>query len=393
MFTRDYTMLPCFEKADYYYTQYPESLQGPITHSSVSSYVCRVSYPAAKGEFEKSIEAFAPVIPHTVHYMNGYYCGMDSLAWAELYYFKGDLNNAEEFARQAVYRAHEKNQYEIEYRGLYFLLRIGLCSGDYPAVQELLHKIEAQLEIAEYVNRYTIYYIGIGWFYAQIGDTANLEPWLTDEFEKSELNTMLHGFETLVKAKCAFADKRYASVLQTLEEHLENKYGLGSFLFGKLETTLLRAVSHYRLGETGAAVQALEAAYDMALSNALDMPFIELGEAMRDLAGAALNLRDCAVPRPWLEMIRSKASVYGKKLAMVAEQFRSPLPAVSELTWREQEVLRLLSWGLPREEIAHKLALSLNTVKAELSSIYAKLGARNRADAVRIASKLNIFSH
>jgi ATP/maltotriose-dependent transcriptional regulator MalT len=415
-------MLPYFEKADYYYMQHPYLIRGPITHSSVSAYVCRVSHPAEKGEFERSLEAFAPIIPHTVNSMNGYFYGMDSLGWAEMYYFKGDMNNTEKFARQAVYQAHEKNQYEIEYRALYFLLRMSLGNGDYPAVQELLRKIEDQLEITEYVNRYTVYYMGSGWFYAQIGATEKLESWLKGDFEENELNTMLHGFEILVKAKCAFADKQYRSAVDTLNEHQENKYGLGNFLLGRIEMTLLQAVSLYRLWDAGAAagtpagaedpaasaksgpaeaVRKLEAAYDMARPNALDMPFIELGEAMRDLLSAALN-DTTSIPRPWLEMIRSKASVYGKKLSLVAEQFRNqggyraegpqasgPAPA---LTWREREVLIGLSRGLTREGIAGNLAVSVNTVKADIGSLYAKIGARNRADAIRIAANLRIFS-
>ncbi|GHV88423.1 hypothetical protein AGMMS50267_07830 [Spirochaetia bacterium] len=415
IFARDYNLLPYFEKANYYHMQHPYPLHGPVTHSSVSSYICRVSHPAKKGEFEKSLEAFALIIPYTVNSMNGYFYGMDSLGWAELYYFKGDMNNAEKFALQAVYRAHEKKQYEIEYRALYFLLRMSLGNGDYPAVQELLRKMEDQLEITEYINRYTIYYIGSGWFYAQIGATEKLESWLKGDFEESELNTMLHGFEILVKAKCAFVDKQYQSALETLNEHQENKYGLGNFLLGKIEMTLLQAVSLYRLreaavtadSETGPedAIRKLETAWDMARSNSLDTPFVELGEVMRDLLGAALKDTKCTIPRPWLEMIRSKASAYGKKLSLVAKQFHSQgglqtvrpqcdslQPAGPTLTWRERDILISLSRGLNRAEIAGNLAVSVNTVKADIGNLYAKLGARNRPDAIRIAVKLNILA-
>ncbi|MDR1374094.1 MAG: helix-turn-helix transcriptional regulator [Treponema sp.] len=114
------------------------------------------------------------------------------------------------------------------------------------------------------------------------------------------------------------------------------------------------------------------------------MPFIELGEDMRALAGICLNREDCAIPRSWLETIRSKASVYGKKLAMTVEQYRTGAePAV--LSRREQMVLRCLSEGLGREEIAGEAGISLNTVKALIKGLYSKLGAQNRADAVRIA--------
>jgi LuxR family maltose regulon positive regulatory protein len=51
-------------------------------------------------------------------------------------------------------------------------------------------------------------------------------------------------------------------------------------------------------------------------------------------------------------------------------------------------VLTGLSQGLTREEIAGASGISLNTVKSVIRSVYNKLGALNRADAVRIAANL-----
>lgn len=52
------------------------------------------------------------------------------------------------------------------------------------------------------------------------------------------------------------------------------------------------------------------------------------------------------------------------------------------LTTREREVLELLSQGLPNKLIARRLQISEHTVKFHVSSIYAKLGASSRTDAV-----------
>lgn len=60
----------------------------------------------------------------------------------------------------------------------------------------------------------------------------------------------------------------------------------------------------------------------------------------------------------------------------------SHLPAGS-LTERESEVLQLLSHGLANKQIANVLGISEHTVKFHVSSIYTKLGATNRAEAVR----------
>ncbi len=52
------------------------------------------------------------------------------------------------------------------------------------------------------------------------------------------------------------------------------------------------------------------------------------------------------------------------------------------LTAREREVLELLSQGLPNKLIARRLQISEHTVKFHVSSIYVKLGATSRTDAV-----------
>ena len=55
------------------------------------------------------------------------------------------------------------------------------------------------------------------------------------------------------------------------------------------------------------------------------------------------------------------------------------------LTAREVEVLALLASGLSNTEIAQRLYLSNATVKTHINRIFAKTGARDRAQAVRYA--------
>jgi two-component system, NarL family, response regulator DesR len=57
------------------------------------------------------------------------------------------------------------------------------------------------------------------------------------------------------------------------------------------------------------------------------------------------------------------------------------------LSTREQEVLRMASTGAQPTEIAALLHLSVGTVRNYLTSVVAKLNARNRLDAVRTAQE------
>jgi DNA-binding NarL/FixJ family response regulator len=60
------------------------------------------------------------------------------------------------------------------------------------------------------------------------------------------------------------------------------------------------------------------------------------------------------------------------------------------LTKRESEVLALIAGGSTNREIADVLYLSPHTVKEHTSTVYRKLGARNRADAVQRAQRLGL---
>ncbi len=64
---------------------------------------------------------------------------------------------------------------------------------------------------------------------------------------------------------------------------------------------------------------------------------------------------------------------------------------IGPLSGREIEVLERLSGMLSTAEIATEMYISVNTVKTHLKSIYRKLSASHRGEAVRRARKLNLI--
>ena len=73
----------------------------------------------------------------------------------------------------------------------------------------------------------------------------------------------------------------------------------------------------------------------------------------------------------------------------------STAPAQAEddrvITRREEEVLQLIADGCSTPEVAEKLYISQKTVKNHLASIYQKLDARDRTQAVLQAVRMGII--
>ncbi|GAA0260399.1 response regulator transcription factor [Actinomadura nitritigenes] len=110
------------------------------------------------------------------------------------------------------------------------------------------------------------------------------------------------------------------------------------------------------------------------------------GQLRRALeAGAAGFLPKDVRPAELVEAIRTIAAggrAVDTALALTA--LRTP---PSPLTRRETEVLRLSATGAQPLEIAERLFIGYGTVRNYLTSAVTKLGARNRIDAIRIATE------
>jgi LuxR family maltose regulon positive regulatory protein len=150
-----------------------------------------------------------------------------------------------------------------------------------------------------------------------------------------------------------------------------------------VETHLLAGLAHRELGDQRAANQAAERALGVAEPDRLVLPFVmtgsgELLEALprHDTAHAALRADILDV-------------VHGSSLA-AKDEF--PSARTQELSPTELRVLRYLPTNLSRPEIASELFVSVNTVNTHISSIYAKLQARDRSSAVQRARELRLLS-
>jgi DNA-binding NarL/FixJ family response regulator len=94
------------------------------------------------------------------------------------------------------------------------------------------------------------------------------------------------------------------------------------------------------------------------------------------------------VPKDWgADDVAMAVRMVGKGMTVFAPRAEQSGTPLSE---REREVLLLMASGATNREIAERLYLSPHTVKEHTSSLYRKLKARNRAEAVQRAERLGL---
>jgi two-component system response regulator DesR len=100
------------------------------------------------------------------------------------------------------------------------------------------------------------------------------------------------------------------------------------------------------------------------------------------------------VPKDWPAADIARAvRMIGLGMSMFEPEATGPAATGrSSLTPREREVLELVATGATNREIAASLHLSPHTVKEHTSSLYRKLEARNRADAVLRAQRMGLLT-
>ena len=115
-------------------------------------------------------------------------------------------------------------------------------------------------------------------------------------------------------------------------------------------------------------------------------------EELRAVHGRAFGLIGAGAPRETIEAVM--VAVSAGLTVVPPDWLQPPLPValskaprdpspVEPLTPREREVLQLLAEGLHNRGIAAALGISDHTVKFHLASIFGKLGAATRTEAVR----------
>jgi LuxR family maltose regulon positive regulatory protein len=220
--------------------------------------------------------------------------------------------------------------------------------------------------------------LSLGYLATGLGLPEDIPEWLREgEFGPSHSIPQTNGFIRAVhgKALVLLGDHaRLDAVARALPAGIGPFNNLFVRIHGKLQESL--AARHAHGPER--ALEALEAALDLARPDGIALTVAEYGAHVLPLLRtlAKRNPKDAYLAG--LVRLAARYPCCVNSRASSAARMRK-----ANLTPREEEVVLRAAKGESNEEIAGRLGISAVTVKKLLSSAYARLGAKNRAEAVR----------
>jgi LuxR family maltose regulon positive regulatory protein len=193
-----------------------------------------------------------------------------------------------------------------------------------------------------------------------------------------------HGELLVARARIALAGDRLDEAEQLIERVASGDAQV-TYARARIEAGVLQALIAARRGDTERARKRIEGALELAERDGVRGPFLDAAPGVADLLRKAVR---GGTGHRWLAAALL-AALDGRSDGNGAVVPRELLDPLSE---KERIVLRYLPTMMSNQEIAGELFVSVNTVKTHLKSIYRKLGAAHRREAVHRARELRLIA-
>lgn len=339
------------------------------------------------GAKERMERAMHKGMPWVQRFLLGSMSGKEHLFSAEGAYLSGEMKEAKQHAYRALYKAKAYAQHDLVCSSYLLLGRIGLMEGDFGEMSRQIQELESYAKLCGNPAVNEIRDTALGWYYVKLCD----DKWIPKSiFTANDTSRPMwtYGRSQIVYGVHLIHTGDYARLVGMLE------YPKGPFFIqgvtpDRITLHIMLAIGYYYLDHLDEAVKSLWTAYEMSYNNGLITLFVEGGRYILPLMQALRQQKRFPFRDEWIGRIEEGAKSYIERVSAVRSAYRKihpePLQKDNPLSKRERVVLQSLSQGLTREEIAAAHYISVNTVKSVIRSIYNKLDAANRAEAVSIA--------
>ncbi|MEZ5298442.1 MAG: LuxR C-terminal-related transcriptional regulator [Ilumatobacteraceae bacterium] len=214
------------------------------------------------------------------------------------------------------------------------------------------------------------------------GDTSAAMEWVREQgLAIDDQVSYLGEYEHVTLAMVLFATGHGTADLVEMLGRWGDAARAGGRWSAVIEIETLLAVVYDSIGDRPAAAEALERALQLAAPESRACAVLGVHPRVVDL------LRSIGGESASATFARRLADLASARAHPPSQSARAGARLVDGLSERELDVLRLLRSELSGPEIARELHVSVNTLRTHTKSIYTKLGATSRREAVRLAAE------
>ena len=297
--------------------------------------------------------------------------GRIDLYEAEVRFYQCDLTEAQIAIDKCIAKALQNQDWMLYLRAQFISTRL-CCMKGLPLVCTTIREA-----LASNGNKHLIYMWDVieGFSYGLHGCPDHAASWLIHENTGNlDMYESLTPIAYIVHCILLFARHEYIQLIATAEHFLEDRHFNESCLYC-LYLKILLASANHAIGRSLVGKDLLRSALQIAISNQLYMPFVELGAAVMPLLD---GLNTNGIPEQAITTIRQ---VYLTIQTSKHESLNKSQPGrMDVLTRREHQIASHVSSGMTNRQIAKQLYITENTVKSALKSIFGKLNISRREE-------------
>ncbi len=334
-------------------------------------------YHSNPGRLEDEINFMESASKIYYQFTDGHGKGFETVAKAEMYYLRGDIETAEILCLKAMYIADSRNQISVFLAANLILTRISVFTGDELSLTGRLEFFSKKIKDVE--DNIQIYSRMVdtckGFIYASIGGKDYIPEWLKDEKKIEDYSNFITlASANVVYGKYLLLDKQYHH-LQAISGQFIGIAEAYSYVIPKIYTYIYIAVSNNETGLPEKACKLLGEAIELACDDMIYMPFVENFAQLSELVSSMVMSDKQA---HFIKEVKKIYKIYSKGLKAISKCYEEKTNY--GLTARETDIAKLAAKRMSNKEIAEVLFIAESTVKSTMKSVFAKLEINSRAE-------------